>query len=85
MESYCHMNGVDCKCMKFVAVVWCVRKWLRLFQTIRIPHSGDLVILLVVIRLRVSRLKKNRVVYLLDLFEGRVGKGQCDLVCLDCL
>ena len=67
------MNGVD----------WCIRKWLRLYQTIRNPSSSDLEILVVVIRLGVTRLKKTRVVYLPDLFEGRGEKGQCDLVCVE--
>ena len=30
-----------------------------------------------------TRLKKIRLVYLLDLFEGRREKGQCDLVCVE--
>ena len=47
--------------------------------------SGDLRILLVVIQLEVTGLKKTRFVYLLDLFEGRGEKGQCDSVCLKCL
>ena len=29
-----------------------------------------------------KRIEKYKVVYLLDLFEGRLGKGQCDLVCV---
>ena len=45
--------------------------------------SGDLGILLVVIQLRVTGLKKIKVLYLLDLFEGRGEKGQWDLVCLE--
>ena len=45
--------------------------------------SGDLGILLVVIQLRVTGLKKTKVVYLLDLFEGRGEKGQWDFVCLE--
>ena len=28
-----------------------------------------------------KRIEKDKVVYLLDLFEGRWEKGQCDLVC----
>ena len=28
-----------------------------------------------------NRIEKGKVVYLLDLFEGRWEKGQCDLVC----
>ena len=47
--------------------------------------SGDLLILLVVIQLGVTLLKKTRFVYLLDLLEGRGEKGQCDSVCLKCL
>ena len=38
-----------------------------------------------VIRLGVTVLKKFRLVYLLDLFEGREERGQCDLVCVECL
>ena len=36
-----------------------------------------------VIRLEVTGLKITWVVYLLDLFEGRGEKGQCNLVSLD--
>ena len=36
-----------------------------------------------VIRLGVTGLKKTRVMYFLDLFEGRGKKGQCDLVCVE--
>ena len=64
-----------------VAASWCTTKWFRFSQTIRYPTSGDLVIPLMVIRLGVTGLSKTRVVYLLDLFEGRGEKGQCDLVC----
>ena len=53
---------------------------MRLDETIRNLTSGDLVNLLVVIQLGVTRLKKTRVVYLLNLFEGRVEKQKCDLV-----
>ena len=70
--------------MQFVAAGWCTRKWLRLSQTIRNLIFGDLGILLVVIRLGVARSKKTRVVYLLDLFEGRGEKGQYDLVRVEC-
>ena len=56
---------------------------LRLDQTMRNLTSGDLGILLVVIQLRVTGLKKIKVLYLLDLFEGRGEKGQWDLVCLE--
>ena len=38
-----------------------------------------------VIRLGVTVLKMIRLVYLLDLFEGREERGQCDLVCVECL
>ena len=61
----------------------CRLMWLRLDQTMRNLTSGDLGILLVVIQLRVTGLKKTKVVYLLDLFEGRGEKGQMDLVCLE--
>ena len=56
---------------------------MRLYQTIRNLTSGDLGILLVVIELGVTGLKKTKVAYLLDLFEGRGENGQCDLVCLE--
>ena len=45
--------------------------------------SGDLGILLLGIQLGVTELKKIKVVYLLDLFEERREKGQCDLVSLE--
>ena len=45
--------------------------------------SGDLGILLVVIQLGVTGLKKTKVVHLLDLFEGRREMGEFDLVCLE--
>ena len=69
-----------CKCIEFVAAGWCTRKWLRFDQTIRNLTSGDLGILLLVIRLGLTGLKKTRVVYLLDLFEGVGEMGQSDLV-----
>ena len=60
--------------MELVAAGWCTTKWLRFDQTIRSLTSGDLVIPLVVIQLGVTRLRKTRVVYLLDLFEGKRGE-----------
>ena len=63
------------KCMEFVASSWCTRKWLRLDQTIRNHTSGGLGISLVVIQLGVTRLKKTRAEYLIDLFEERGGKS----------
>ena len=65
--------------MEFVAKCWCTRKWLRLYQIIRNITSGDVGIWLVVMRLGVTRLRKVRPVYLLDLFERRGENGQCDL------
>ena len=61
----------------------CRLMWLRLDQTMRNLTSGDLGILLVVIQLRVTGMKKSKVLYLLDLFEGRGEKGQWDLACLE--
>ena len=52
-------------------------------QTMRNLTFGDLGILLVLLQLRVTGLKKTKVVYLLDLFEGRGEKGQWDLLCLE--
>ena len=53
---------------------------MKLDQTIRNLTSGDLWFPLVVIQLGVTRLKKTRVEYLLDMFEGRGEKEQRDLV-----
>ena len=53
----------------------CKLMWLKLYQTMRNLTSGDLGILLVVIQLGVTGLKKTKVVYLFDLFEGRGEKG----------
>ena len=49
-----------------MATGWCTKKWLRLYEAIRNLTSGDMGIMLVVIRLGVTRL-----VYLLDMFQGR--------------
>ena len=73
------------KCMELVVAGWCTRKWLRFDQIIRNLTSGDCGISLLLIRLGVTGLRKTRVVYFLDLFEGRAEKQQCDLVCVVCL
>ena len=65
--------------MEFLATSCSTSTWLRFDQTVRNVTSGGLGILLVVGRLGVAGLKKTRVVYLLDLFEGRGENGQCDL------
>ena len=70
----CEME-VDCKCTEAVVAGWCTVNQLRLDQTIRNLTCGDLEIPLVMIRLEVIGLKKNRFVYLLDLFGGREGEG----------
>ena len=54
---------------------------MRLDQAIRNLTCDDFGIPLVVIQLGETRLKKTRVAYLQDVFEGRGEKGQCDLVC----
>ena len=66
--------------MEFVAAGCCTRKWLMFDQTITKLTTGDLGISLVVSRLGQFRLKKTRVMYLLDLIEGREQNGQCDLM-----
>ena len=62
---------VDYKCLEFVATGCCIKKQLRLDQTIKNLTCGDLQIPLVVIQLQVTALKKIKFVYLLDLFGGR--------------
>ena len=52
---------------------------MRLDQAVNLT-CGGLEILLVVIPLGVTRLKKTGFLYLLDLFGGRREKGWCDLV-----
>ena len=49
---------MDCRCMEFVAACWCAGKCLRLYQVTRNLTSANLGILLVVIRLGVTGLKK---------------------------
>ena len=71
---------LDCKYLEFLATGCCTRKWSRFDQTIRNLTSDDLGIPLVVIWLGVTRLKKARVVYLLDLPMGRGKNGQCECV-----
>ena len=60
-------------------------KWLRLYQTIRNLTPGNMQIPLVVIQSRVTGLKKIKILYLLDLFEGSGEKRQCDIKCVECL
>ena len=69
--------------MEFVAAGSYKRKWSRFYQTMRNLTCADLGILLVVIQLGITGLKKTKVMYFLDLFEGRGKKGQCDSVCLE--
>ena len=69
--------------MEFAAADLHTVKYLRLDPTIRDLTCRNLEILPVVVRLGVTRLKKTKLVYLLDLF-GRRGKkkeGWCGLVC----
>ena len=51
---------MDGNCIEFVSTGCLTRKWLRFDQTIRNLTSGDLGILLVVIQLGVTGLKKTR-------------------------
>ena len=67
-------------CMESVAASWYTLKQLRLNQAIRNLTSGDLESQLVVIGLRVTELKKTRVVYLLDLFGRKGLKWWCDFI-----
>ena len=76
---------VDGNCIEFVSTGCLTRKWLRFDQTIRNLTSGDLGILLVVIRLGVTRRKKTMAVYLLDLFQERGENEKFDLVRVECL
>ena len=57
-------------------------KQLRLDQTIRNLTCGDLEIPFVVIRLGVTGLKKTRLMYLLDLFEGSLTCGNQQILLL---
>ena len=62
---------------------------MRLYQTIRNLTSGDMRISTrldsTMIRLGVIGFKKTRVMYLLNLFEGRGEIEQCDLACMEVL
>ena len=84
LDSRCSSNRrccecwvwVGCRCMEFVVAGLCARTWLRLYQTMTNKKSyfwwfGK------------SKLKKSRVVYILDLFEERGEKWQGDLVCVE--
>ena len=72
---------MDCNCMGLVAAGWCTRKWLRFDRTIRNLTSGDMVNPACGDSTGNKQIKKDKVVYLLDLFEGSREKGQCDLGC----
>ena len=63
-------------CMEFFVTDWFTGNWLKLYQTIRNLTSGE--------STGHNLIEKTRVVvYLLDLFEGRGEKGQCDLACVE--
>ena len=70
--------------MEFVATGWCTGKWLRLNQTTKDLTFDDLEIPLVVIRLRVTGPKKTKFLRLLDFLVGRMEKGWCDLLYVEC-
>ena len=76
---------MDGNCIEFVSTGCLTRKWLRFDQTIRNLTSGDLGILLVVIRLGATRRKKTMAEYLLDLFQERGENEKFDLVRVECL
>ena len=72
---------VECNCMEFVAVGWCRRKWLRLYQTIRNLTSGDMVIHLWWFN-REYRIEKDQAHVSPRPVWGKRERGQCDLVCV---
>ena len=64
-------------CMKFFVTHQFTGKWLKLYQTIKNLTSGESTG-------HNNLIQKTRVVvYLLDLFEGKGEKGQCDLACAE--
>ena len=67
-------------CMEFVATGSSTGKWFRSSRSIRDPTCGDLEILLVLIQLGVTGLKKVEFVFFLHLLGGRGKKGRCALV-----
>ena len=72
---------VDCKCVEFVAVGQCSRKWLSIDQTTKNATSGDLEMPRVVIHLGVTGLKKTKFEYPPDLFEER-GRNSSVIQCV---
>ena len=66
---------MQCNCIEFIAAARCTVMQLRLDQTMRNFIFVDLEILFVVIQMGVARMKKSRLVYLLDLFGGRGEEG----------
>ena len=44
---------MECKCMEYVAIAWCKRLWLKLYETIKNLTFGDIGIPLVVIQMGV--------------------------------
>ena len=73
---------MDWTCMEFVATGSSTGKQLRSNRSIRDPTCGDLEILLVLIQLGVTGLKKVEFVFFLQLLRGRGKKGRCALVYL---
>ena len=66
--------------MEFVAIGSSTGKWFRQDRSIRDPTCDDLEILLALIQLGVTGLKKVNFVFFLHLLGGRGKKGRCDLV-----
>ena len=67
--------------MEFAVIGWCTLM-IKVHSSLNFRNltSGDMEILLGMIQLRVTGLKKIRTVYFIDLLEGRGEKGQYDLV-----
>ena len=76
-----YLGWMDCKWKELVATCWSTKGCLSFNENIRNLTSGDLGNSTCGNLTGSSRIEKENVMYLLDLFDRRGEKGQCDLVC----
>ena len=70
--------------MEFVAASWC-REVVETLSNYKKPYSWQYANPTCGDSSRVTGLKKIKILYLLDLFEGSGEKRQCDIKCVECL
>ena len=70
---------VECKCMEYVAIGWCKRLWLKLYETIKNLTFDDIGIPLVVIQMGVLDWKASGLCISLTFLRGEGAVRFCGL------